>query len=65
MGSDTKANSFMMNVFNEQYLESNEKQRKVIDLEGDKAINFIMNLLENCTDDIREYINRYKNEVVP
>ena len=55
----------MMNVFNEQYLESNEKQRKDIDLEGDKAINFIMNLLENCTDDIRQYINRNKNEVVP
>ena len=64
-GPDTKSNSYMMNVFNEQYLESNEKQRKDIDLEGDKAINFIMNLLENCTDDIRQYINRNKNEVVP
>ena len=61
MSPDTKCNSFMMNVFNEKYLESTVKQREANDLEGDEAINFIMNLLENCTDDIREYLNRHKN----
>ena len=60
IGQDTKCNSYMMNVFDERYLESNEKQRDAIDLEGDKGINFIINLLENCTDDIRDYINRNK-----
>lgn len=61
INQDTKGNSYLMNVFDEKYLEFNEKQKEAIDLEGDKCVNFIINLLENCTDDIRDYLNRYKN----
>jgi hypothetical protein len=57
---DTKNNSIFVNLFNEQYLEYDEQHQKAIDLEGDKVINYIYKLLETCTDDIRDYINRNK-----
>ena len=57
---DTKSNSIFVNLFNEQYLEFNEKDQEAIDLEGDKIINYVIKLLETCTDDIRDYINRNK-----
>ena len=60
MGENTKFNSFFLNVFNEQYLEYNEKQKEAIDLVGEKAINFIIDLLENCTDDVRGYLSSNK-----
>ena len=58
--TDTKNNSIFVNLFNEQYLEYDEQHQKAIDLEGDKVINYIYKLLETCTDDIRDYINRNK-----
>ena len=63
MGESTKFNSFFMNIFNEHYLKYNEKQQEAIDLEGEKAINYIIDLLENCTDDVRGYLssNRISN----
>ena len=61
IGEDTKWNSLKMNVFNEQYLEFNEKQKLAIDLQGDKVIDYVFDLLENCTDDIREYLHNQKN----
>ena len=61
IGEDTKWNSLKMNVFNQQYLEFNEKQQLAIDLQGDKVIDYVFNLLENCTDDIREYLHNQKN----
>jgi hypothetical protein len=57
---NTKYNSLFLNVFNEHYLESNEKERMVDDLEADKAINYLLNLLENCTDDVRGYLSNNK-----
>ena len=61
IGEDTKWNFLKMNVFNEQYLEFNEKQKLAIDLQGDKVIDYVFDLLENCTDDIREYLHNQKN----
>ena len=49
-----------MNLFSEQYLGFNEKGKEAIDLEGDKVINYIIKLFENCHDDIRIYINKNK-----
>ena len=60
MSENTKPNTFIMNVFNEQYLGYNGQNKMAIDLEADKAINYIVNLLENCTDDIRDYLSRNK-----
>ena len=57
---DTKSNSIFVNIFDEKYLEKNEQEREAIDIEGDKVINYLYILLENCTDDIRDYIHRNK-----
>ena len=58
--TDTKHNSIIVNLFNEQYLERDEKEKEAIDLEGDKVINYIHKLLETCSDDIRDYISHNK-----
>ena len=57
---DTKPNSIFVNLFSEQYLGFDEKGKEAIDLEGDKVINYINKLFENCHDDIRIYINKNK-----
>ena len=57
---DTKSNSIYVNLFSEEYLEKDEKGKESIDIEGNKIINYVYKLLENCTDDIRDYINRNK-----
>ena len=58
--NDTKSNSIFVSLFNEEYLEKDEQGKGAIDLEGDKVINYVYKLLETCTDDIRDYINRNK-----
>ena len=58
VAEDNKNNSIFVSVFSEKYLESDEQKKMAIDLEGDKAINYIYKLLETCNDDIREYINK-------
>jgi hypothetical protein len=60
VAEDNKHNSIFVSVFSEKYLESDEQNKLAIDLEGDKAINYIYKLLETCNDDIREYINKNK-----
>ena len=60
MVEETKSNSVYMNLFNEDYLAKNEQEKEAIDLEGDKIINYVIKLLENCTDDIRDYLNLNK-----
>ena len=60
MSDETKSNSIFVNLFSEKYLESEEKEKESIDIEGKKVINYLHKLLENCTDDIRDYINRHK-----
>ena len=57
---DTKHNSIYVNLFNEDYLGKKEQEKSSIDLEGDKVINYVVNLLENCNVDIRDYINKNK-----
>ena len=58
--SETEYNSIYVNLFNENYLELNEEGKETIDLEGDRVINYIIKLFENCNDDIRVYINKNK-----
>ena len=58
--ADTKDNTILVNLFNEQYIEASEEERASIDNKGDEVINYIKDLLENCTDDIRIYINNNK-----
>ena len=57
---DTRNNSFFINSFDEKYLEKNENEKEAIDIRGNAVINYVYQLLENCTDDIRDYIHRNK-----
>ena len=60
---DTEKNSILVNLFSEKYIEDNEEQRASLDNKGNEVVNYIKDLLENCTDDIRNYIknNEFKN----
>ena len=59
-GGDTKDNSIPVNIFNEQYIEGSEEKRASFDNKGDEVINYLKELLENCTDDIRIYLKNNK-----
>lgn len=58
MVDSTKYNSIRLNVFNEEYLQKDEKGKTATDLEVDKFIQYLVNLLNNCGDDIRTYIKQ-------
>ena len=58
MVDSTKFNSIRLNVFNEEYLQKDEKGKTATDLEVDKFIQYLVNLLNNCGDDIRTYIKQ-------
>ena len=60
---DTEKNSILVNLFSEKYIEDNVEQRASLDNKGNEVVNYIKDLLENCTDDIRNYIknNEFKN----
>ena len=57
---NTEHNSIFVNLFDEKYLEMTDKEKKAYDLEGNKVINYVYDLLEKCIDDIRDYLKRYK-----
>ena len=57
MSESTENNSIISCLFTENYLESDIKKRYSIEQEGDKIINYIINLLENCPNDIRDYLS--------
>lgn len=63
MSDDTKNNSIRLNIFNEEYLLKDEKEKAAIDLDVDKFIEYLINLFNNCGEDIRAYIkeNPFKN----
>ena len=57
---DIKNNAIYVQLFSEQYLEFDTQQKTAIDIKGDKVIDYLIKLLETCSDDIRDYINRNK-----
>ena len=67
MSESTENNTIVSCLFTEDYLESDNKSRYSIEQEGDKIINYIISLLENCPNDVRDYLshnlfNQTKNE---
>ena len=57
---NTKCNSIFMNIFDEHYLKCNNKERMAVDIEADKVINYVLYVLENCTDDVRDFLSKNK-----
>ena len=60
IGSDTGNNSINVNLFDEKFFESNKEQKLKIAKKEEEVIEYIKSILENCTDDIRSYINQKK-----
>ena len=54
----TKPNSIRLNIFTEEYLQKNENEKTAIDLQVDNFIHYLVNLLNNCGEDIRPYIKQ-------
>ena len=63
ISESTKQNSINVSVFNEELMRKPNNERKKIILEkGDKLINYVYDLLENCPNDVRDYITLHPFE---
>ena len=63
ISESTKQNSINVSVFNEELMRKPNDERKKILLEkGDKLINYVYELLENCPNDVRDYISLHPFE---
>ena len=62
IGPDTKNNSIIVNLFNEEYIENHQIEMSRKEDKGDAVIKYIIDLFEHCSDDIRNYINKNKTD---
>lgn len=60
----TKNNTINVSVFNEELLRitPQEKKKKILKEKGDKLINYVVELLEKCPNDVRDYISLHPYE---
>ncbi len=58
MTDSTRNNTIRLNIFNEEYLQKDEKGKKATDLDVDKFIDYLVKLLNDCREDIRSYIKQ-------
>ena len=65
MMDSTRNNTIRLNIFNEEYLQKDEKGKKATDLDVDKFIDYLVKLLNDCGEDIRSYIkqNTFSNKI--
>ena len=65
MTDSTRNNTIRLNIFNEEYLQKDEKGKKATDLDVDKFIDYLVKLLNDCGEDIRSYIkqNTFSNKI--
>ena len=54
----TIGNTMISNLFSEEYLLSDKEKKSQVESEGDKIIKYVLNLLDNCSVDIREYLSQ-------
>ena len=57
IGESTESNTIISSLFNENYLESDNKMKYEIEKQADEIINYVFDLLENCPNDVRDYIS--------
>ncbi len=57
ISESTESNTIVSCLFSEEYLECDYKRKHHLDQEADKMINYVINLLENCPNDVRDYIS--------
>ena len=58
ISDSTKSNTINVSVFNEELLKTPQKDKKnLLNEKGEKLINYVYELLENCPNDVRDYIS--------
>ena len=58
ISDSTKENTINVSVFNEELLRTQNSERKKVLLEkGERLINYVYELLENCPNDVRDYLS--------
>ncbi len=58
ISKSTKPNTINVSVFNEELLRTPYAERnKLLNEKGENLVNYLYNLLENCPNDIRDYIS--------
>ena len=63
ISESTKENTINVSVFNEELIRKpNEERKKILLEKGDKLINYVYELLENCPNDVRDYISLHPFE---
>ena len=63
ISESTKQNSINVSVFNEELMRKpNNEMKKIILEKGDKLIKYVYDLLENCPNDVRDYITLHPFE---
>ena len=63
ISDSTKENTINVSVFNEELLRTQNSERKKVLLEkGERLINYVYELLENCPNDVRDYITLHPFE---
>ena len=63
ISESTKNNTINVSVFNEELLRTPQKEKnKILNEKGDKLINYVYELLENCPNDVRDYISLHPFE---
>ena len=54
----TMGNTLISDLFSEEYLLYDKEKKIKAEQEGDKIISYVVNLLENCSTDIRDYLSQ-------
>ena len=63
ISESTKNNTINASVFSEEFLKQANGDKKMLYREkGEKLINYVYNLLENCPNDVRDYISLHPFE---
>ena len=63
ISESTKENTINVSVFNEELIRKpNEERKKILLEKGDKLIDYVYELLENCPNDVRDYISLHPFE---
>ena len=59
----TKLNSINISVINEELLKKPSLERKrLIEEKGERLINYVYDLLENCPNDVRDYLQNHRSD---
>ena len=54
----TKGNTLVSNYFSEEYLMCDKQKKEEIEKEGDRLMKYLLNVLENCAVDVRDYLSQ-------